>query len=1673
MVTWLALAAHSAAMAAPESRFEGAVIVRSWGFFTGFVRRLAEGKVIHSIGQQAQHLGHHAHLPGNHGVAAPGGNHAGGARGESVGRHQERHRVRVHLRHRCVDIAGAQRDDLDAIRFELQAQRFAVADHCRLGCAVRLRAGQPANAGHAADAHQPRRRALRLHGGDERRERGGGGDQVGGDDVFEHRVAIRLASVSPRRASRPRVAPCRAYCVASAAPMPLEAPVMKTRWWVTSGGMAPPRQRGKLQHLLLVRFRLGDQHVHHLEALRVQLAFRGGRFRAFVGHGRRGHVLAVDGEHRPRIDAVGFHHRGRLAHVALHAEAAVDVDELLAVDALLGDEIESHFVAVHAVAVDVHLGEDLGVHGVVHQAHGFERVEQFLLRQVGARARNVHALEDDGVTLFFHPGGQRRVERVAVRAGVGRRMPTGPQRSSTWRSLRTLLRISELASSFPFRLLLIPDDCNVDAVFGQFTAHLVHRLDLMERADTHAVQHPGIGGAVRQRGLKAQQRQLAARALGVGHFAERARLQIVDVFLVARSRSRSRSCSGAARVAAACRRRLARRRRRDIGGGRLLRFLCRRRGGGRGGRRALDPVDHRLQRIGRRGRGWRRCGSGRRRLARQILGGSARRFLVAVHRFVRIGGLSRSGFRRLAGASLVGERRGALVDHQRHHHGHGQADDQADHDADEGIALLARSHARSAEIHCAGSPRLHFVGSGDADQRQAVAQHLARGDHERDAGRLERCVVDQHALGKVKAVQVGRQVAQVERDLVRAQFRLRARQRFRVRGQGGQQRRLGGRRQWRQVHVAQRCFVAGPLFQHAADARMGVLHVIHRVFIRGFQRDVHVEHEFGVGFARNEEEAHGVATLGDVAAARPFDQVAHGDVRAGALGDLDFLAALHDGDHLVQHVVGEALRNAQANGLQAGAHAGDGAVVVGTLDVDGLVVTALELDDVVRDVGDEVGIGAVGLAHHAVLVVAVVLGAQPQRAFFLVGLAGLVEHVDGRIDLAVLVQRRFEVVIVELDAERLQVDILLVAQVRDGKRADRFDVVDVARGGGRCAVRRRHGFFGLEILGDVGDVVAVVGRLGPGRIARLVAAQARLHRVGQGLDLHAGVVVIELAGDVVTLGAEQRRQGVAQRGLAAVAHVQRTGRVGGHEFDDHALAGAGRAVAVRCALRQHGLDHGLLGGCSDAQIDEAGTGDIDRLHQAGGGRICLERIDQARGQFARIHLELLGQLHGDVAGDVAVGRIARTLEHHVGIHFSASEDGGEGGLEQGGDILFLLGEHEQGRTRAARQPCARVQACRADRIPDGPESRFARVQPDRRGPGRGAGTHRHQPAAGAGPGLGPPGPGRVAADARRHAGHQLPLHAPAGSERNAGGPDGAQGARAAGGRLAGMRAGADQRPRRDRAVRRIHRGGPDRDGRRSAPGHRARQGHGQRRAAPLPARAPEPARHCLAAAAGALELPAMVDRRRARGLAAGLAGRAHDRQHGAAAHAARQHPQEHGGRLPGHPGSGRHGRHPHRPVRGAPGQTGGRGPDPRVCRRRGLRAGRGRPAGRAAAGRGRRHARARRVRGARRQDLPHPGTGRRPGHRAGCGSQAPGARGREPGTPATDRRTEGGRRRGHGLVGWPAVRPHPGRCAVHGVGHRAPPPRYPLVAPQGRYDPTCNTFRQNRRQSLADACPRW
>jgi hypothetical protein len=114
-------------------------------------------------------------------------------------------------------------------------------------------------------------------------------------------------------------------------------------------------------------------------------------------------------------------------------------------------------------------------------------------------------------------------------------------------------------------------------------------------------------------------------------------------------------------------------------------------------------------------------------------------------------------------------------------------------------------------------------------------------------------------------------------------------------------------------------------------------------------------------------------------------------------------------------------------------------VVVGAQFGDRALVAALPFAEVIGHVRHEIRVGAVGLAHHAVLVVAEIGGAQPQRAAFLVGVAVGDQLAHGLFDLAVGVQRRFQEITIERHAERGEVGILFAAQIRDGELADRVE----------------------------------------------------------------------------------------------------------------------------------------------------------------------------------------------------------------------------------------------------------------------------------------------------------------------------------------------------------------------------------------------------------------------------------------------------------------------------------------------------------------------------------------------------------------------------------------------------------------------------------------------------------
>ena len=268
----------------------------------------------------------------------------------------------------------------------------------------------------------------------------------------------------------------------------------------------------------------------------------------------------------------------------------------------------------------------------------------------------------------------------------------------------------------------------------------------------------------------------------------------------------------------------------------------------------------------------------------------------------------------------------------------------------------------------------------------------------------------------------------------------------------------------------------------------------------------------------------------------------------------------------------------------------------------------------------------------------------------------------GLFHLAVGVQRRFQEVAVECHPERGQVRVLFATQIRHGEHPDGVEIARIAPAGDGLT-------FDVDAvaaqvrLGDIADVVAVVGIGGPRIVAGLQPLRTRLGGDRQVVDLHAGVVVVELALHVPAVGGHHPGDAVADHAGAAVAHVQRAGRVGGHVLHAHRPAAAA-GVAAESGAAGVDVAHLLLprrGG--EVEVDEAGAGDLDLGDRVRG----RQRVEQLLRQRPRVAARGLGQQHRRIGGEVAVRALLGTLDHELG---RGKVGGQDACAAQGGQALF-------------------------------------------------------------------------------------------------------------------------------------------------------------------------------------------------------------------------------------------------------------------------------------------------------------------------------------------------------------------------------------------------------------------
>ncbi len=236
------------------------------------------------------------------------------------------------------------------------------------------------------------------------------------------------------------------------------------------------------------------------------------------------------------------------------------------------------------------------------------------------------------------------------------------------------------------------------------------------------------------------------------------------------------------------------------------------------------------------------------------------------------------------------------------------------------------------------------------------------------------------------------------------------------------------------------------------------------------------------------------------------------------------------------------------------------------------------------------------------------------------------------------------------------------------------------------AIRRRQaGRAGEDLLdADLGEAVLVgiahpaahvddvVALVGVGREGDLDAEEGEVAQPGrqrQDVHLTASVIDVVLARHVVACKGEHVRQRGAVGRAAAVADVQRAGRIGGDELHLHLHALGGAAAEVR-ALAEHLAHDSGLGVGGEGEIDESGTGDFGLGDQFRGRQLGQQQV----GELARVALERLSQLQREVGSEIAVARLLRALQQDRGVG-QIGRHALQRGVEQIGQQDFWIGAH--------------------------------------------------------------------------------------------------------------------------------------------------------------------------------------------------------------------------------------------------------------------------------------------------------------------------------------------------------------------------------------------------------------
>ena len=336
---------------------------------------------------------------------------------------------------------------------------------------------------------------------------------------------------------------------------------------------------------------------------------------------------------------------------------------------------------------------------------------------------------------------------------------------------------------------------------------------------------------------------------------------------------------------------------------------------------------------------------------------------------------------------------------------------------------------------------------------------------------------------------------------------------------------------------------------------MRVLAVIHGVLAGLRKRQLQIDIAVGVWLAQIEEKPRGVD-------GHLFKQRHQRDRLAGALGELQRLAVLHQVHHLHQHHLQPFRVNAQR--LQRGLQARHVTVMVRAQHVHGKVeITDAQLIVMVCDIRHDIRIEAVGPAQNEILVAAELLRFEPQRAVLLVGVAVFGQLFHHGLCRAGGVQRALAEPRIVNDVIFLQVALQPLHVQRQGIIHQRLAALGLGRMQILIAVDigERSG-----VVDDVLPVVAVLRHLnGVAEVLTVTDIEAQTEL----FDLVAAVVDIEFPFGAVARPCEHLGKSIADGAAAGVADVHRARGVGGNEFHQRAPARKQVGTAVILPRRRH------------------------------------------------------------------------------------------------------------------------------------------------------------------------------------------------------------------------------------------------------------------------------------------------------------------------------------------------------------------------------------------------------------------------------------------------------------------------------------------------------------------------